>query len=180
MRQRPHDLHHGSPLRGGAVSLTVRRAVLADLTYIRSLSDSEFNAIGFIPAGAYEWALGRQGPAWTAEYRLWLAAADDEPVGFLYANPGRPGGSARIAQICVQEDARRLEYATALTETAELWAAECQRQGVTCRVATDLEAGHFWDALQYDVAAIEPGGVRRGRILERRYKRLDCGLLAAA
>lgn len=153
---------------------------MADLAYVRSLSDSEFEAVGFIPAGAYEWVLGRQGPAWVAEYRLWIADVDGDPVGFLYANPGRPGGSARIAQICIQRDARRLEYARALTAAAERWATVSQRQGVTCRVATDLEAGAFWDALDYSVTALEPGGSRRRRILERRYKLLPCGLLVAA
>lgn len=76
----------------------------------------------------------------------------------------------------MRRDARRIEYGQALVQQAERWAADQHRTAVGCRVATDLEAGAFWDALGYPCRGLLPGGTRRGRVLESRYRLLDSGL----
>jgi GNAT superfamily N-acetyltransferase len=161
---------------------TVRLATLADLAYVEALRAKEKRAIGFMTPAAYAGVITQQGLYRRPNARLWLAEVDGEGVGFLYATPGEPGGSLCVVQVCLQRDARRREYGTALVETAEGWAQALQRPGVKCRVKIDLEARAFWDALGYRVAGTEYGGRRlganvNGHALERRYKALPCGLL---
>lgn len=154
--------------------MLVRSALSSDLLYVDSLRRTESEQIGFLPWVAYERVLEGQRPA----QRLWLATIDDERVGFLYATPGPDGGSLHIMQLAVQRDARRREYGLALTVVAETYAQATQRQGVTARVAADIEATAFWDSLDYELRGYEVGGMRRGRVMERRYKRLPLGLEA--
>jgi GNAT superfamily N-acetyltransferase len=149
---------------------------LSDVPYIDALRRREADAIGFLPLVVYEWVAGGSGAPWKKESRLWLAEANGDRVGFLYLTPGSPGGVAHIGQVCVQADARRLDYATALVERAEHHARLTQRGAVAARVATDLEATAFWDALGYRLTGYEEGGRRRGRVLERRHKPLPLPL----
>lgn len=156
--------------------IAIRPATLDDVTYITSLGKREFEAIGFISASAYEGAIVRDSLYARPNNRIWIADADGDPVGFLYATPGRMGSSLKVVQVCVQDDARRLEFGSALVAEAERYADVIQRSGVSLRVATDLEASRFWEAEGYGLLGLEAGGKRRGRVLERRYKRLPCGL----
>jgi GNAT superfamily N-acetyltransferase len=155
-----------------AEPVAVRRATAADLRYVSSLSGVENKTLGFIPDDAYGQAVDGRRPG----HRVWLAEVNDDPVGFLYLSPGEPGGSAKILQVAVQRDARRLDYARALVEAAEAHARLTQRPAVTCRVASELEATAFWDALGYALRGTEPGGARRGRTIQLRRRRLPSGL----
>lgn len=154
-------------------AIRVRRATMSDLLYVDSLRRQESESLGFLPSLVYEEVVTRAMP----NHRLWLAEVNADPVGFLYASPGEVGRSLRIIQVCLQRDARRLEYGRALVDEAESYASLLQRPAVACHVATDLEAGAFWTALGFDVLRLIPGGSRRARILEDRYKRLPGGLL---
>ncbi len=154
---------------------TVRRARLDDLPYIDHVTRAEnyrTAALGFIPTVVYEGVITGQGSAPRPTSRLWIAEVNHDQVGFLYLTPGLLGASAKIVQVAVQEDARRNEYATALAAEAESYAAGLFRPGISCAVATDLEAGKFWDALGYELRRIEQGGRRRDRQLERRVKQI--------
>lgn len=155
----------------------VRRAELRDLPYIEHLCSGNFEAIGFLPTSRYESVVLRTGDQFRPGDRLWVAEADDDLVGFVYATVGRDGGSAKIVQLAIQDDARRLQFGQALADEVERHASATQRQGVSCRVAADLEATVFWNALGYDLTRIERGGERRQRQIQRRHKRLPCGLL---
>lgn len=152
----------------------LRRAGVADLAYIDQLRRRESEAIGFLSRSAYEGVLAgwddREGCRRNG--RIWLAEVNAEPVGFVYATPGAEGRPAKVIQVCIQPDARRIEYGSALVAEVERWAEQLQRPGVSCRVATDLEATEFWSALGFELRGHEAGGSRRGRVLERRYKPL--------
>jgi len=152
----------------------VRRADASDLPYIVSLAQREYEAIGFLPASRYEGLVN--GTSDRPSHRLWIAEAHGDRVGFLYATPGQAGGSLKVVQVCIQGDARRLEFGAALVAQAERHAMRTQRGAVSLAVAADLEASRFWEAEGYRLARVDRGGKRRGRLLERRYKRLSCGL----
>lgn len=157
---------------------TVRPATPDDLSYIVSLGKREYEAIGFIPASRYESIITGVGDV-RPSHRLWIAEENGDRVGFLYATPGEAGGSLKVVQVCVQEDARRLEYGAALVSEAERHAVRVQRGAVSLTVAVDLDASLFWEAEGYRLASVDRGGKRRGRLLERRYKRLPLGLWIA-
>jgi GNAT superfamily N-acetyltransferase len=156
------------------VSIDVRLATLADLTYIDQLRRRESESIGFISRSGYEGVLSgydeREGCRRNG--RIWLATVNADPVGFAYATPGGTGRSVKVVQVCIQRDARRIEYGSALVAEVEAWAEQLQRPAVSCRVATDLDATAFWDALGFELHGHEQGGSRRGRVLERRHKPL--------
>jgi GNAT superfamily N-acetyltransferase len=161
---------------------SVRLATVDDLPYVGALQEAEHRAVGFMTPAAYAGVVTQQGLYRRPNARLWVAEVDGEAVGFLYATPGKPGASLTIVQVCLQRDARRREYGTALVGAAEAWAARLQRPGVKCWLRVDLEARAFWEALGYRVAGVEYGGRRLGAVtnarpLERRYKPLPCGLL---
>jgi ribosomal protein S18 acetylase RimI-like enzyme len=153
-------------------AISVRQALLTDVPYIKDLARIDSESLGFLPGRVYEDIINGVTP----RHRLWLAEVNNTPVGFLYLSPGTEGRAARIIQVCLQRDARRREYGTALVERAEEHAISLQRPAVACHVATDIEAGEFWDAMDYRVAELIEGGKRRKRILESRYKRLPSGL----
>ena len=117
----------------------VRKATLSDLKYVEHLRRLEGEAVGFIPYQRYEMEVdGRRGGS------IYLAWENGDPVGFVYATHNRTGVT-HIQQVAVQEDARRMERATALVE-----AAQKERDWlVTLRCAADLEATHFWEALGF-------------------------------
>ena len=154
--------------------MIVRTATPADLLLIDHLRRKESESLGFLPLCAYARVLDGQRPEWG----LWIAEENADAIGFLMASGGAAGASAHIHQVAVRNDARRMEFASALVATAEEWATLRQRQGLTCRVATDIPATSFWDALGFDVRGLEPGGKRRQRTLERRYRLLSVAMVA--
>jgi GNAT superfamily N-acetyltransferase len=157
--------------------LVVRDATLADIPYVDGLRRRESGTLGFLPLAAYEKIVTQ-----TQHHgdRLWIAVAAGDPVGFLYASPGRVGAAVRVIQVCTQPDARRREYAAALMARAERMADRLQRPAVSARVGADLEARAFWDALGYAIVALEPGGARRRRLLEVRMRPRPGALMGTA
>lgn len=122
----------------------IRLATLDDLKYIDALRKKEGNALGFIPIQRYEMEVTgeRQG-------RIFLYTENDDPVGFIYSTFG--GGTAKIQQIAIQNDARRMERASALVERISHHALkERNCHSISLRCANDLESVKFWNALQFD------------------------------
>ena len=123
----------------GAVGGRVRRATLGDIKYIDSLRKKEGEAIGFIPLQRYEMEINgdRHGSILVYEENLDL-------VGFVYATHNR-AGVTHIQQVAIQEDARRMERASAL-----VLAVRKERDWLlSCRCAADLDSTHFWEALGF-------------------------------
>lgn len=166
----------GAP-RGGDV--VVRIATPTDLPFLVDQGHKEFECIGFLSRACYEGIINGRYESAKASFnvngRLWIAEANAEPVGFVYASAGR-STAARIIQVCVRSDARRIEYGQALVGQVEAWAMTRNQTAVGCHVATDIPAGAFWDALGYEFRELIPGGKKRGRMLESRYRLLPCGL----
>lgn len=128
-------------MKADSQSTTVRRATLKDIVYVDSLRRKESEAIGFIPWRRYEMEITgeRQGS-------ILLAIENNDPVGFLYATHNR-SGVTHIQQVAIQEDARRVERATALVNAVQRptdWL-------ISLRCAADLEATEFWKALGFEL-----------------------------
>jgi ribosomal protein S18 acetylase RimI-like enzyme len=132
----------------------VRHATDADLTAVEALRRADGDALGFVPRQKYEHivmrTLDRGRRRWLYE---WLLVSEDngDVTGFVLAGFHRDG--AKIEQICVRSDARRMERAMSLAEAIEVEAVRRGSRRLRCRVAFDLDANFFWQALGYTAVA---------------------------
>jgi len=121
-----------------------------DWLYIDSLRKKEGNALGFIPQVAYKGILEKRMIAGRERWkysRILITEDNGDRTGYCYASFGNE--SAKIFQICVQEDARRWHRALMMTDEIEREAIKRGNLAVTCRVAFDLESNDFWKAIGY-------------------------------
>ena len=119
-------------------------ATLPDINYIDWLRSKESEAVGFIPKVRYEMEISgeRHGD-------IILIKENNDLVGFSYITYGVPF-SAKIQQIAIQEDARRMERATALIEELTKRARLRGCAEIGCRCAEDLDANIFWQTLGFE------------------------------
>jgi len=81
---------------------------------------------------------------------VFIAEKNQDMVGYVLLTPGRkPYSYAKIQQIAVREDARRLEYGSALLEVVKDFCNTHTRMGVTLRCRVDLESNNFWKSLGF-------------------------------
>jgi hypothetical protein len=128
----------------------LRDAMPKDFIYIDSLRKKEGGALGFIPKDAYLSVLERREVAGRSRYRyqrVLVTVDNDDLTGFCYASYA--GNYASIIQIVVQKDARRWYRALLMADEIERDAIRFNKQGLTCRVAYDLESNTFWRAIGY-------------------------------
>ena len=111
----------------------IRQAVFDDLPAIEALRRADGDALGFVPVAKYEHIVlktsDRGRDRWKYE---WLIVSEDneEITGFFLAGFHREG--AKGQQLCVRNDARRMERAMKLVDTLE---DEARRRG-SCGSAT--------------------------------------------
>lgn len=127
----------------------------AALRFIRGERKKETDALGFIPWAGVERhdELGR----------LAVCSRDGDLVGFVLFGGSRE--TERVFQLAVRRDARRIEHGRALVAVVENQATQLRRGVLTARVAADLPAVAFWEALGFKAHEIGPGGNRRGRMV---------------
>tara|TARA_R110000796_G_scaffold38918_1_gene97523 strand:+ start:278 stop:820 length:543 start_codon:yes stop_codon:yes gene_type:complete len=142
----------------------VRFAVIKDLKYIESLSNKETKAIGFIPKIAYEAAITgiKTGKRWSnvCNDRLFIIEVNDDLVGFCLASFGAANKNIRhgkIAQICLQEDARKIMRGRKLLDAVIEHGYSLYTVGWTCGCADDLESNVFWAAMGWIKVAERKG-----------------------
>ena|SRR5215831_3412184 len=129
---------------------TLRDAVGADWIYIDSLRKREGSALGFIPKDAYLSVLERRCLSGRERYRyqrVLVTEDNGDLTGFAYISYA--DDFASIVQIVVQEDARRWHRALLMADEVERDVRKFGKQGITCRVAYDLESNFFWRAIGY-------------------------------
>jgi N-acetylglutamate synthase-like GNAT family acetyltransferase len=143
---------------------SVRFATLGDLPYIEDLSKKESKAIGFIPKIAYEAAITgiKKGRRWSdvCNDRIWVCENNGDLVGFVLASFGNPlskNKRGKIAQICIQSDARKITRGKMLLCEVIAYAASKGCHDFGCGCAEDLESNLFWQAMNW-----EKIGERRG------------------
>lgn len=129
----------------------IRKANSDDLKYILGLSNKEGHAVGFIPKPAYEAAITgiKRGKRWslTCNDKLWVAEENGDLVGYLMASFGK---IVKVNQICIQEDARKIERGKALIDVLEEYSSGIGKYQFGCGCADDLESNIFWTALGWD------------------------------
>lgn len=133
----------------------VRFAELDDIPYVVDLSKKENNALGFIPKMAYTSAVTgiKTGKRWSnvCNDRLFVVECNKDLVGFCLASFGRVNAKKRegkIAQICLQTDARKLLRGRLLLDAAvEYGATKHGTMAFSCGCADDLESNIFWNAM---------------------------------
>jgi hypothetical protein len=136
----------GTPIEG----TLLRDALPEDWLYIDGLRKREGSALGFIPKNAYLGILNKHKADGRARYkysRLLVTTDNGDLTGFCYVSYAE--NFAKVFQICVQEDARRWHRALMMIHQVEHDAERFHKDGITCRVAYDLESNFFWRATGY-------------------------------
>lgn len=133
------------------VNEVVRPASLSDVSYIVSLANKESKSLGFIPKMAYESAITgvKTGKRWSnvCNDKLFVCEINDDLVGFVLSSFGNPFSNNRqgkIAQICLQNDARKMARGKLLLNAVIEWGKMIGTTAFNCGCADDLESNLFW------------------------------------
>jgi GNAT superfamily N-acetyltransferase len=126
--------------------LTVRTATEADKTFIDKLQKENSHAVGFIQATIWEkYVFGGE-----RNFVVFICEKNNDLVGYVLLTPGRAAYTyAKIQQIAVREDARRLDYGSALLHVVRDFCNTFGRLGVSLRCRIDLPSNFFWQALGF-------------------------------
>ena len=131
--------------------LTVRTAIPSDQTFIDKLQKDNSHAVGFIQNTIWEkYVFGGE-----RNFMVFICEKNNDLVGYVLVTPGRTQHSyAKIQQIAVREDARRLDYGSALLAVVKEFCNTFDRIGVTLRCRIDLESNKFWQALGFGLYGV--------------------------
>lgn len=126
--------------------LIVRNSTVQDLIFIDKLQKDNSFAVGFIQRTIWDkYVFGGE-----RNFVVFVCEKNNDPVGYILLTPGKSIGSyAKIQQIAVREDARRLDYGSALIAVVKDFCETFGRHGVTLRCRTDLDSNKFWAALGF-------------------------------
>ena len=132
----------------------VRFAQINDLKYIVDLSKKENHSLGFIPKMAYESAITgiKRGKRWsdTCNDKLWVCVCNTDLVGFVLASFGRFNAVwkyGKIAQICLQTDARMIQRGKLLLSEVIKYGESVGTLSFNCGCANDLSSNLFWQTM---------------------------------
>jgi GNAT superfamily N-acetyltransferase len=127
--------------------IVVRTSTAKDLLIVDKLMKENSGAIGFLPKTYFEKAV------WGGQKNsmVFICEANNDEVGYVYITPAKGYGKyAKIQQIAVRDDARRLQYGTALMDVCRQFCEKFGRIGFTLRCRQDLESNRFWKALGFE------------------------------
>ncbi len=148
----------------GIETTIVREAKLEDVKYVISLSKKESLSLGFIPKMAYEAAITgiKTGKRWSpvCNDKLFVCTVNDDLVGFCLASFGKRNAiyrKGKIAQICLQEDARKLERGRMLLNSVVKWGLSIGTMSFDAGCADDLESNFFWRSMGWEIAGTRMG-----------------------
>lgn len=126
--------------------LIVRTSTIKDWFFVDKLQKENAFAVGFIQNTIWEKYV------WGGErnFVVLICEMNHDPVGYILITPGRgPMTYAKIQQIVVRNDARRLDYGSALLHVARDFCEQFGLRGFTLRCRIDLESNFFWQALGF-------------------------------
>jgi len=142
----------------------VRFAELLDISYIIDLSKKESQSIGFIPKMAYESAITgvKTGKRWSdvCNDKIWVIVCNGDLVGFCLASFGVRqiiGKMGKIAQICLQTDARMMDRGRLLLDTVVEYGKTVGTFRWSCGCADDLPSNLFWQCMGWVKVADRKG-----------------------
>jgi len=132
----------------------VRPAIIEDISYVISLSKKENHSLGFIPKMAYESAITgiKTGDRWSnvCNDKMFVIECNGDLVGFCLASFGIPNAiskKGKIAQICLQTDARKLTRGMLLLDTVVEYGKTQGTFAFSAGCADDLESNLFWKSM---------------------------------
>jgi hypothetical protein len=133
---------------------TVRFSKEEDIKYIISLSKKENHSLGFIPKMAYEAAITgiKTGDRWSnvCNDKLFVIECNGDLVGFCLASFGIPNAiskKGKIAQICLQTDARKFLRGRKLLDKVVDYGKTQGTFAFSAGCANDLESNLFWKSM---------------------------------
>ena len=123
-----------------------RNALELDIAFIEKLQKENAHAVGFIQRTIwddYVFGGGRN-------FVVFICEKNADMVGYVLLTPGKGANTyTRIQQIAVREDARRLDYGSALIAVVRDFCETFNRIGARLRCRQDLESNKFWQALGF-------------------------------
>ncbi len=126
--------------------LVVRTSTIRDQLLVDKLQKENAHAVGFIQDTIwkdYVWGGKRN-------FVVLICEVNADAVGYVLITPARGTYRyAKIQQIAVRNDARRLQYGQALISVCRDFCEQFGRLGFTLRCRTDLESNHFWKSLGF-------------------------------
>ena len=132
----------------------VRFATIKDIPYILDLSRKESKSLGFIPTMAYESAITgiKSGKRWSniCNDKLWVCVCNNDLVGFVLASFGKTNANwkiGKIAQICLQTDARMMKRGKMLLDEVINYGKTRGTLSFSCGCADDLPSNIFWQTM---------------------------------
>ena len=127
--------------------LLVRNATETDIAFIDKLQKDNSYAVGFIQRTVWDdYVFGGK-----RNFVVFICEKNNDQVGYILLTPGKGHHTyTRIQQIAVRDDARRLDYGSALIAVVRDFCETFQRTGTRLRCRTDLESNHFWKALGFN------------------------------
>lgn len=127
-------------------NILVRTSTLRDISLIDKLQKENSNAVGFIQKTIWEkYVFGGE-----RNFIVFICEANNDAVGYVLITPGKgPYKYAKIQQIAVRNDARRLYYGTALLDVCRQFCETFNRIGFSLRCREDLESNQFWKSLGF-------------------------------
>lgn len=112
---------------------------VAFVKFLDHLQSENRHALGFLPFEALRQAIELS--------RVFLCYENDMPAGYVIHGPPKRHG--KIYQVCVAEDARRIEHGTALIEAVRAVMNHGRAHTLTLHCAEDLPANQFWRDLGF-------------------------------
>jgi GNAT superfamily N-acetyltransferase len=128
-------------------NISVRTSTILDIPLIDKLQKENSYAVGFIQKTIWDrYVFGGE-----RNFVVLICEANNDAVGYVLITPGKAVYKyAKIQQIAVRNDARRLHYGTALLSVCRDFCETFGRIGFTLRCRQDLESNHFWKALGFE------------------------------
>jgi N-acetylglutamate synthase-like GNAT family acetyltransferase len=132
-------------------NISVRTSTIKDIPLIDKLQKENSFAVGFIQKTIWDkYVFGGE-----RNFVVFICEANNDAVGYVLITPGKGAYKyAKIQQIAVRNDARRLYYGTALLDVCRQFCEKFDRVGFTLRCRQDLESNHFWKALGFKNYAV--------------------------
>ena len=126
--------------------LIVRNSTVQDMLFIDKLQKDNSYAVGFIQRTVWDkYVFGGE-----RNFVVFICEKNNDPVGYILITPGMGiGQPIKIQQIAVRDDARRLDYGSALIAVVKEFCNTFNRTGATLRCRMDLESNKFWKALGF-------------------------------
>jgi ribosomal protein S18 acetylase RimI-like enzyme len=134
---------------------------------VQTKADSAKDALGFLPAQAYDQA-AKQGTLFVAVNRV---GDDARYAGHILFGATYP--HAKIFQVYVASEYRKFGTGRSLVETLLAYLEEKQYLSVIAKVASELPANAFWSSLKFETIATKSGGVTRGRTINIRARQFN-------